>query len=104
MRLVQSTGILSDFLLFGPETVPIVQKTRADLFTTLDQRPPRVIIISSWLHINGPGDFRKLNRWPAFEQFLAQHYRLDTAWSPTHPMRWWSREELSASYRIYVLR
>ena len=104
MRLVQSSGVLSDFLLFGPETVPIIQRTRADLFTTLEQRPPSVIVISSWLHINGPGDFRKLDRWPAFEQFLAQHYRLETAWSPTHPMRWWSREELSASYRIYVLR
>ncbi len=104
MRLVQSTGILSDFLLFGPGAVPIVQKTRAELFTALDQRPPQVIVVSSWLHLNGPGGFQKLDRWPAFERFLAQRYRLDTAWSPTHPMRWWSREELSASYRIYVLR
>ena len=104
MRLVQSTGVLSDFLLFGPDTIPIVQKTRAELFATLDQQPPKVIVVSSWLHIHGPGDFQKLDRWPAFEQFLAQHYRLDTAWSPTHPMRWWSREEMSASYRIYVLR
>ena len=104
MRLVQSTGILSDFLLFGPENVPIVQATRASLSTTLDQHPPQVIVVSSWLHIQGPGDFQKLDRWPAFERFLARHYRLDTAWSPTHPMRWWSREELSASYRIYVLR
>ncbi len=104
MRLIQSTGILSDFLLYGPGSVPIVQKTRAELFLTLDQHPPTVIVVSSWLHINGPGEFRKLDRWPAFEHFLAQHYRLDTTWSPTHPMRWWSREELSASYRIYVLR
>ena len=104
MRLVQSTGVLSDFLLFGPENVPIVQKTRADLFAAFDQHPPQVIVVSSWLHINGPGNFQKLDRWPAFEQFLAQRYRLDTAWSPNHPMRWWSREELSASYRIYVLR
>ncbi len=104
MRLVQSTGVLSDFLLFGPENVPVVQKTRASLFTTLDQHPPQVIVVSSWLHIHGPGDFHKLERWPAFEQLLAQRYRLDTAWSPNHPMRWWSREEMSASYRIYVLR
>ena len=104
MRLVQSTGVLSDFLLFGPDTAPIVQKTRATLFATLAQHPPQVIVISSWLHINGPGGFHKLDRWPAFEHFLALHYRLDTAWSPSHPMRWWSREELSASYRIYVLR
>ena len=104
MRLVQSTGILSDFLLFGPENVPIVQKTRTSLFTSLDQRPPRVIVVSSWLHMNGPGDFQKLDRWPAFEQFLAQRYRLDTAWTPNHKERWWSREEYPASYRIYVLR
>ncbi len=104
MRLVQSTGILSDFLLFGSENIPIVQKTRTSLFTSLDQHPPQVIVVSSWLHISGPGNFQKLDRWPAFEQFLAQHYRLDIAWSPDHPMRWWSREEMSASYRIYVLR
>ncbi len=104
MRLVQSTSILSDFLLFGPENIPIVQKTRTSLFTSLDQHPPQVIVVSIWLHISGPGNFQKLDRWTAFEHFLAQHYRLDIAWSPDHPMRWWSREEMSASYRIYVLR
>ena len=104
MRLVSATGLLSDFLLFGQDNASAVQETRATFQVAIRADPPHIIVISSYLYLSNLGDFQKLDHWPAFEQFLAQHYRLDTAWSPSHPMRWWSRQEMSASYRIYVLR
>jgi len=109
MRLEPSTGVLSDFLLFGqphedPDTVPILRDTRAQFFDAIHANPPQVIVVTSHLHIDGPDNFLKLDRWPAFESFLAANYTLQTEWSPTRTARWWSREETPASYRIYVLR
>ena len=102
MRLVQQTGILSDFLLFGPPKTPVISQARQSFASQIFTNPPQVIVISSWLHIDGPDNYRKLDRWPELQHFLATNYRLDTDWHPTRPMRWWSREELGNSYRIYV--
>ena len=104
MRLVPATGVLSDFLLFGPDQVPAVRETRSTFQQQVEAQPPQVIIVSSWLHMDGPDNYAKLQRWPWFEQFLASSYQLETDWHPTRRTRWWSREEIPASYRIYVLR
>jgi hypothetical protein len=104
MRLEQSTGMLADYLIFGPDTVPIIRQTRAAFSADLLAHPPQVIVVTSPLHINGPGNFQKLALWPAFADFLATRYTLQTEWTPTRPARWWSRSEIPASYRIYVLR
>ncbi len=104
MRLVQSTGVLSDFLLFGPANVPVIQHTRAQFSNAILSHPPQVIVVSSALHIDGPDHYQKLDRWPAFASFLASTYTLDTEWSPTRPAKWWSREQWPAGYRIYILR
>jgi hypothetical protein len=108
LRLEPATGVLSDFLLFGPPPgspeVPIVRKTREQFSAAILANPLQVIVVTSHLHIDGPDNFLKLNRWPAFADYLAIHYILQTEWSPTRTARWWSREETPASYRIYVLR
>jgi hypothetical protein len=111
MRLSPSTGVLSDFLLFGaasdrqpPESIPIIRQTRAQFSAAILARPPQVIVVTSHLHMDGPDNFQKLSRWPAFAGFLATRYTLQTEWSPSRTARWWSREETPASYRIYVLR
>jgi hypothetical protein len=111
MRLEPATGVLSDFLLFGavsdhqpPDEIPIIRDTRAQFSSAIAANPPQVIVVTSHLHIDGPDNFEKLARWPAFASFLADRYTLQTQWSPTRTTRWWSREETPASYRIYVLR
>jgi hypothetical protein len=111
MRLEPSTGVLSDFLLFGnpsdrqpPEDIAIIRQTRGEFSAAVLAHPPQVIVVSSHLHIDGPDDYLKLRRWPAFAAFLADRYTLATQWSPSRTARWWSREETPASYRIYVLR
>jgi hypothetical protein len=104
LRLEQQTGVLSDFLLFGPSNVPVIRQTRNEFASQVFAHPPKVIVVSSWLHIDGPGEYKKLERWPELETFLARDYRLDTDWTPTRMQRWWSREELGPGYRIYVRR
>ncbi|MDP9040326.1 MAG: hypothetical protein M3O02_13825, partial [Acidobacteriota bacterium] len=111
MRLEPATGVLSDFLLFGnstdtqpPEAIPVLRDTRAAFFAALLAHPPQVIVVTSHLHMTGPDDFRKLARWPAFADLLAARYTLINEWSPTRTERWWSREELPASFRVYTLR
>ncbi|MGA1982755.1 MAG: hypothetical protein ABSG84_09775 [Acidobacteriaceae bacterium] len=111
MRLEPATGVLSDFLLFGaasdrqrPNSIPIIRDTRAQFSAAILAHPPEVIVVTSHLHMDGPDDFQKLSRWPAFAGFLATRYTLQTEWSPSRTARWWSREETPASYRIYVLR
>jgi hypothetical protein len=104
LRLVQQTGLLEDFLLFGPGNVPVIADARQQFREAAFAHPPRVIVVSSWLHIDGPGDYRKLDQWPELEEFLARDYTLDTEWKPARTQRWWSREETEPGYRIYVRR
>jgi hypothetical protein len=104
MRLEQSTGLLADYVLFGPDTVPVIRETRQWFAADLLANPPQVIVVSSWLHFDGPGNYRKLDRWPALADFLSTRYTLQTEWTPYRTNKWWGREETPASYRIYVLR
>jgi hypothetical protein len=104
MKLVSATGLLEDFLIFGRPDVPVVAETRKTFGDEVFGHPPRVIVVSSWLHIDGPDDYKKLDLWPAFKTFLAQEYVLETEWKPTRSRRWWGREEMGHGYRIYVLK
>jgi hypothetical protein len=104
MRLEPANGLLVDFPLFGADDVPFVRQTRERFAAAMNTSPPQVLVVSSALYVDGPGDYRKLDRWPAFQSFLADEYTLETEWSPSRTARWWSREETPAGYRIYVLR
>jgi hypothetical protein len=106
MRLEPASGLLVDFPIFGAEDAAVVRQTREQFSAALLANPPQVIVVTSSLvfYDNGPGEYRKLNRWPAFQRFLADDYTLQTEWSPTRTARWWSREETPDGYRIYVLR
>jgi hypothetical protein len=104
MRLEPENGLLVDFPLFGAEDVPFVRQTRERVAAAMNASPPQVLVVSSALYVDGPEDYRKLDRWPAFRSFLANDYTLQTEWSPSRTARWWSREETPASYRIYILR
>ena len=104
MRLEPANGLLVDFPLFGADEVPFVRQTRERFFAAMNAAPPQVIVVTSALYVDGPGEYQKLDRWPAFQNFLADEYTLQKEWSPTRTARWWSRDEIPASYRIYVLR
>jgi len=104
MRLEPVSGALADYVLFGPDSLPIVRQTRQQFAAGIFSHPPPVIVISSHLHLYSEENFKKLDRWPALENFLDTHYTLATEWHPTRPALWWSHPDTPASYRIYLLR
>jgi hypothetical protein len=104
MRLEPASGVLADYLLLGPGSIPIVRQARQQFADDIFAQPPEVIVVSSHLHLGNLEDFHKLDRWPALTDFLNTRYNLVTEWHPTRPALWWSRPEMPASYRIYVLR
>jgi len=103
MRLEPATGLLADFLVFGPEQNFAVRETRKQFLTAVEARPPEVIVVTSHLFPSGPGDFEKLGRWPELAGWMSMRYRLCAQRTPPGPVRWWSRVEQPSSYRIYVL-
>jgi hypothetical protein len=92
LRLRQATGTLYDEMLFpqtpamwgvsydGPRPgspVPAAVVTARQRFEVeLLRSPPRVVLVSSWLFPQGPGDYRKLALWPWFQGYLASNYNL----------------------------
>ncbi|MGC2618774.1 MAG: hypothetical protein WA414_07000 [Acidobacteriaceae bacterium] len=103
MRLEPATGLLSDFLVFGPEQDVAVREARLHFMAAVEARPPAVIVVTSHLFPSGPGDFQKLAMWPELESWMDARYQLCVEWTPRDPVRWWSRVEMPSGYRIYVL-
>lgn len=104
MRLEPATGLLSDFLVFGPEGNPAVRDAQSQFLDKVNARPPEVIVVTANLFPDGPGDFGKLAMWPEFQQLLSSRYRLCAQRTPPDPVLWWSRVEPPTSYRVYVLQ
>jgi hypothetical protein len=102
MRLVQSTGLLYDCYLMLPNQIPATLALRAKYLALWEQHPPRVFIVSNQLCLDRPPSFDKLHNWPAFDHFLAQNYALQAERTPPHRVKWWSRWQDPASYRLYV--
>jgi hypothetical protein len=103
MRLEPATGLLSDFLVFGPEQNVAVREARTKFLAAVEARPPEVVVVTSHLFPSGPGDFEKLGMWPDLAGWMSARYRLCAERTPPDPVRWWSRVEQPSSYRIYVL-
>lgn len=100
LHLLQSTGLVYDYFIFGPSKYPAIAYVRERFWDQLLNNRPRVIILGRWLYPERADDYSKLNRWPAFRDYLNQHYTLYTERSFTPP----KRGLLGYGYRIYVLR
>lgn len=100
MRLLQSTGLVYDYYIFGPRKSPAIAYVRQRFWNQFISNRPRVIILGRWLYPERADDYSKLNRWPAFRDYLNQHYALYTERSFTPP----KRGLLGYGYRICVLR
>jgi hypothetical protein len=104
MRLIPATRTLYDTLLFGPSQQPAVQRARRIFLAEIERRPPSAIVVVSGFFLDGTGGYRKLDAWPGFEQWMNAHYVLAANRTPPHMVRWWSRPQPPASYRLYVRR
>lgn len=104
LKLVSETGMLSDFLVFGPPENPEVREVRAEFLPQMEARPPWAMVVTGGLFPKGPRNFQKLKLWPAFDDFLSEHYRLCVQRTPSKMVDWGGGPpEPPASYRIYAL-
>jgi hypothetical protein len=104
LHLLPATGVLGDVELFGPSSQPVVAAARRKFFNEIEARPPLVFIVVSGFFLDGTSGYRKLDAWPEFAEWLNAQYRLEVERTPTRPVRWWSRPQAPAGYRIYVLK
>jgi hypothetical protein len=92
LRLVQNTGVMGDTLYFSADNgSPIVQHYRKLYWDHLQADPPDVFLMSNELFLDPP-TFDKVQRWPPFAQYLAEHYDLYRE----------RRMDEKFAYRIYV--
>jgi hypothetical protein len=95
MRLVQSTGLFYDYLIFGSSQQQVVRDEREKFWQQFQKNPPRVVVVGSGLYPDIYG-YAMLASWPLFQQELATHYSLydDRSFPPA--------ETGQRAYRIYV--
>jgi len=95
MRLVQSTGLFYDYLIFGSAQQQVIRDARQQFWQQFQKNTPRVVIVGSGLFPDQIG-YGMLASWPLFQQELATHYFLydDRSFPPAESGR--------RAYRIYV--
>jgi len=95
LRLVQSTGLFYDYLIFGSAQQQVIRDARQQFWRQFQKNPPQVVVVGSGLYPDGFG-YGKLASWPLFQQEIATHYFLyDDRWFPP-------AESGQRAYRIYV--
>lgn len=105
LRLVQATGLLSDFFIFGARQSPAVQQARQGFQAAVADGPiPKYIVVTEGLHLQPEyaANWSKLRTWPWFADWLGSNYILVLTRTPTRPALWWARPAMPAAYRIYV--
>ena len=95
LRLVQSTGLFYDYLIFGSPQQRVIRDAREQFWQQFQKNPPRVVVVAAGLYPDVVG-YGKLALWPLFQQELARNYYLyDERWFPP-------AETGERGYRIYV--
>jgi hypothetical protein len=95
MRLVQSTGLFYDYLIFGSSQQRVIRDVRGIFWKQFQRNTPQVVVVGIGLYPNG-GGYEKLASWPLFQQELANHYVLYE--DRSFPFA----ESGARAYRIYV--
>jgi hypothetical protein len=95
MRLVQSTGLFYDYLIFGSDQERVIRDSRARFWQQFQSNPPQVIILGSGLFPD-TSSYSMVATWPLFQQELATQYVLytDRSFPPA--------ESGHRAYRIYI--
>lgn len=102
LKLVQSTGMVGDIVLFSSKTSPVVTDYREWYWKKLIADPPAVIVVTNEWFGHRPS-FDKLNQWPTFSQYLGEHYNLAIARSVANQSHGAYRvQEADHAYRIYI--
>jgi hypothetical protein len=100
LHLLQSTGLVYDYYIFGSSKNRAIAYVQRRFWSQFIDNRPRVIILGRWLYPERADNYSKLNRWPAFRDYLNQHYTLyaERSFPPPKPGLF------GYGYRIYVVR
>jgi hypothetical protein len=102
LKLVQSSGMVGDTLLFASEKSPVVDYYRDRYWKELTSNPPSVIVLTNEWFGHNPS-FDKINQWPRFSGYLQDHYQLVAERKPSPKSAHVDRVlELDHAYRIYL--
>jgi hypothetical protein len=95
LRLVQSTGLFYDYLIFGSADQRVIRDSRSIFWQQFQRNTPQVLVVGTGLYPDGRG-YGKLAAWPLFQQELAANYSLydDRSFPPAEPG--------PRAYRIYI--
>ncbi|WP_124847652.1 glycosyltransferase family 39 protein [Acidipila sp. EB88] len=98
LHLVQATGLMYDYFLFGSDSYQVIRESRQRFRAQFQQNPPRVVVLGRYLYPEKTDDYSKLQRWPEFARYLNAHYTLydDRHFAPA--------ECGFRGFRVYVLR
>ena len=98
LNLVQSSGLFYDYLVFGPDNQPAVDKSRQTVWRDFEKNPPLVIVVGRGLYGKKRDDYSKLARWPELNAYIDDNYRL-------YDERGFAPAECGPrGYRIYIRR
>ena len=114
LHLEQTTGTMYDEFLFPQAPAPwgpvylgwdsglplpvAVAAERQRFRAEWTAHTPQVVIVSSWLFLEGPGEYRKLVLWPWFDAYLREHYTL------VSEQKFARAENGPLGFRVYVRR
>jgi hypothetical protein len=99
LKLVQATGLIYDFFLFGPSEARAVQDEQRNFLAEVESQPPEVFILARGKFGSTLGEYGRPSVWPDFAAFLGNHYVVyDQQNSPRDQL---NREQ---GFRIYVLK
>jgi hypothetical protein len=102
MQLEQTTGLVYDEFVFGAAPGTAVDVSRARFWQEIHAQPPSVFIVVDGYFLSSDDHYAKLDRWPAFSEFLGDHYHLYAERPSPGMVRWWGRAQPAPGYRIYV--
>jgi hypothetical protein len=106
MKLMQATGFLYDCYMFSPHPGAERERYRKAFWEAIMRDPPRVFVVSSQdcePYPDPPSySYKKLSRWPQFDDFLKASYHLDVERVPPHMVNSGSSPSKPLGYRIYL--
>lgn len=102
MNLAESTGFLVDFYFWAPRATPVTEEMRQRFWAAIHENPPQVFVVMQQDFPSETPTYDKLDRWPAFAEYLRDHYTLEADRMGHEWVRRESRLYPPVGYRIYV--
>jgi hypothetical protein len=107
--ILQASGVMYDFLLFGDGGNPVIQQSRQQAWAAWQANPPKLFVVDPYLFWMLPCSARpdqttystqygKLATWPEFNQWLQQDYTLVRDFKIPEPD---APCKVTLGYRIY---